>query len=170
VGHEFVSFADDTCLQEDRVDGACIRKQCEEEHRESRCHDEVGQVDNGLEEPLPLKSERRIREPRSEKKGYNDLGDETHDPHDHRILKVLPDVSVGEKLLVVSESYEVRAYLCEAGTVIFKKAVVDGAAQRNQLEDDIDSNEGNQENVSPSIVANDFPSFDFVHILLRYLF
>jgi hypothetical protein len=111
-----------------------------------------------------------LQRAKTEKKGYNDLGDETHDPHDHRILKVLPDVSVGEKLLVVSESYEVRAYLCEAGTVIFKKAVVDGAAQRNQLEDDIDSNEGNQENVSPSIVANDFPSFDFVHILLRYLF
>ena len=93
VGQELVGGAENADLQQHGVDRAGVRKQGKEEHGEGGGHDQVGHVDDGLEELPAPEPQRGIREPGGQEQGDNDLGDKSHDPHDHRVLEILADVT-----------------------------------------------------------------------------
>ena len=111
IAQEGEWLTDDTKLHQNRVDWSGIGEQGEEQHRECTRHDQIRKIDHGLKEALAAKAKRWIRKPGTEEERGDDLRQETDDPHDHGITRVLPEICVRQDLDVVSESDEVRSDL-----------------------------------------------------------
>ncbi len=93
---------------------------------------------------------------------HGDLRDKADDPQDQRVAKVLGQIGC-EQGNVVFQAHKVRANDLQAAAVIFKKAVVNGGCQRDQLEYREDDEERRNEDVAPFRVADRPFLFLFSH-------
>ena len=80
-------------------------------------------------------------------------GMKADDPQDQRVAEILGQVG-GEQGDVVFQAHKAGADDLQAAAVIFKKAVVDGGCQRDQLEYREDDKERRNEDVAPFRVAD----------------
>ena len=148
----------DGCLdpahaQQHRVHRAVIREQGEEQHCEGRGHDQVGHVDDRLEEGLSLQLQSQVGEPCRQQQRDDDLRDETDDPEDQRVAEILGQIG-REQGDVVFQTHKVGSDDLQTAAVILKKAVIDGGCQRDQLEYREDDKERCNEDIAPFRVAD----------------
>ena len=133
---------------EDGVDGAVGGEQREEEHGEGRSHDQVGQVDDDLEELLAADLQPHIGEPVGQQQSDDDLGHKADEPEDQGVAGVADHVGF-EELGIVFQADEGGADLLDAGAVVFIEAVPHGVHQRDQREDEEGHKERKNEDVAP---------------------
>ena len=89
TGQKFVGCPEKTDLHQHRIDRTGFGKQGEEQHCKGGSHDQVGHVDDRLEKLFAPEPQGRVRKPRGKNQRHNDLGNKSHDPHDHGIFKIL---------------------------------------------------------------------------------
>ena len=111
--------------QQHCVHRAVIREQGEEQHCEGRGHDQVGHIDDRLEEGLSLQLQPQVGEPCRQQQRDDDLRDKTDDPQDQRVAEILGQIG-REQGDVVFQAHKVGSDDLQAAAVILKKAVIDG--------------------------------------------
>ena len=148
--------------QQHGVHRAVVREQRKEQHGKGRSHDQVGHVDDRFEEGLALQLQAQVGEPCRQQQRNGDLRDKADDPQDQRVAEILGQVG-GEQGDVVFQAHKAGADDLQAAAVIFKKAVVDGGCQRDQLEYREDDKERRNEDVAPFRVADRPFLFLFSH-------
>jgi hypothetical protein len=158
MGHKLIGFLENTDIYQNGIDRSGVRKQSKEQHGKCGRHNQVRKIDYGFKETLSFQFQGRIGKPCSQKQRQKNLRNETSDPHNHGILKILQEITLGQELDVILQSYKIRSYLLQAGHIVFKKTVIDCRHKRNQLENNENNHEGDQENITPFIVACD-PAF-----------
>ena len=134
-----------------RVDRAVVREQREEQHGECRSHDQVGHVDDRLEERLAFQLEAQVGKPGCQQQRDGDLRDKADDPQDQRVAKILGQIG-REQGDVVFQTHKVGSDDLQAAAVILKKAVIDGGCQRDQLEYREDDKERCNEDIALSLI------------------
>ena len=148
-------------MHQQLVHGADIGEQGEEQHGECGSHDQVGHVNDRLEELLSPDIQPVTGEEDGQQQSDDDLGNGTAQPKHDGVAQVLQNVDGtvgvrGEELDVVGQAHEVGAYLLQAGSVIFKEAVVDGQKQGIQVENGIGNEKRCNEQITPLGVTDAF--------------
>ena len=127
--------------------------------------DQVWKVNYGLKKSLTFKSKTRIGEPCCKEQRDQDLRNKSHNPHDHSVFKIDPDLSTLEEFDIIGKAYKVRSNLRQSRSVVFKEAVINCTNKRNELEYEIYYYKRYQEDISPFVIADRF----MVIILCHYL-
>ncbi len=153
---------EDAHAQQHGVHRAVIREQGKEQHGKCRSHDEVGHVDDCLEEGLALQLQAQVGEPCCQQQRNGDLRDKADDPQDQRVAKVFGQVGCKQGDVVL-QAHKVRADDLQAAAVIFKKAVINGGCQWDELEYRKDDEERCNEDIAPFRVADRPFLFVFSH-------
>ena len=135
------------------VHRAIVGEQGKEEHGESRGHDEVWHIDNGLEKGLALQLQPQVGEPCCQQQGDGDLRDEADDPQDQGVAEILGQIG-GKQGDVVFQARKIGADDFQAAAVILKKAVINGGDQRDQLKYRKDDEERRNEDIAPFCLAD----------------
>ena len=123
------------------------------QHGEGRSHDQVGHIDDRLEEGLPLQLQPQVGEPCCQQQGDGDLRDEADDPQDQGVTEILGQIG-GKQGDVVFQARKIGADDFQAAAVILKKAVINGGDQRDQLKYRKDDEERRNEDIAPFCVAD----------------
>src|SRR5699024_3001218 len=116
-------------------DGTVGGEQREEQHGESRGHDQVRQVDDDFEELLAANLQAHIGEPVGQQQSDDDLGHKADDPQDQGVARIADHVGF-QQFDIVFQADKVGADLLDTGAVVLKKAVPHGIHQRDQGKDE----------------------------------
>src|SRR5208337_4338989 len=120
---EAYGVARDLGVHQYAVDRPAVREQGEEQHGEGRGHDQVGHIDDGLEELLSLQVQARVREPYSKQQRHEDLRYEVEYPENDRVQRVDIDMALGEYLDEVGKTDVGGAHLGQPDPIILEEAV-----------------------------------------------
>ena len=141
------------------VDGTHQREQGEEQHGEGGGHDQVGQIDDRLEELLSPDVQPVAGEENRQQQRDDDLGNRAAQPQGNGVPGILQNIDGavlvrGEQLHIVGKSHIFGAHLLQTHAVIFKEAVVDGQKLGIQGKNPVDNKKGRDENIAPLGIAD----------------
>jgi len=128
------------------------REQGEEQHCECTCHDQIRKIDHNFKKCLSFDPESYIRKPCCQNQRYNNLWNESDQPHDDRITDVFRQIC-GQKFLIIFKSYKIRSYYGKSVSVIFEKTIIECRYQWYQLEHKKHKEKRQDEEVSPFCVT-----------------
>ena len=151
-------------LHNQLVHRAHIGEQGKKQHGEGGGHNQVGHIDDRLEEGLPLDLQPGAGEKDGQQQGNDDLGDGAAQPQSDGVAGIFQDidaaVGVGsEERDVVLQPHKVWTNLGQALPVIFKKAVVDGQHLGGEVENCVGDEKGGDKDVAPLGVADTFAAW-----------
>ena len=153
--HEVNGRIGDPQAHQDGVDGAAVGEQGEEQHGKGRSHNQVGQIDDHLEELFAPDFQPHIGEPVGQQQGDDDLGHKADQPEDQGISCIFEQIRL-QQTPVVFQAHKVGADLFDAGAVVLIEAVADGIHQRDQGKDEKAQEERDDKDISPFCIAQVF--------------
>ena len=173
-GKEVDGLLGNSHLHQQLVHRTDVREQGVKQHGEGGGHDQVGHINDRLEELLALDVQPVAGEEDGQQQSDDDLGNRAAQPQHHGVAGIFNDVNDtvgirGEKLDVVGQTHEVGADLLQAGTVVLEEAVVNGQEQGIKLENGIGDEKGRDEQVAPLQLSKNAHGYVMMPLITRFV-